>query len=348
MIAQMQAPEQVTGRRATQGHDETGARLYQSIPDHVDYVPHPEYLCPGTEKQLFGPEGPTIPVPQWRPSLEFQDGQDEVELPQDRPNLSRQDEALLFRRYNCARYHMANLMEKQRRRFDRGRVPQILAWYRRVLENRAALTHANMALVVAMAKRTKTNSVEFGELVSEGNMALLRAVDKFDFSRGFKFSTYACSAILKAFSRLATQAGTYHQRFPTNSEPEREPSDELERRHADQRELALEDLRRVLLRNRAGLTDVEQTVLGARFGVVGHGRVQTLHEVSGLVRLSRERVRQVQRGALTKLRLAMESPSLSGRGVRARPTARARIPRRPSRADLVWKLCPPRNVENNS
>jgi RNA polymerase sigma factor (sigma-70 family) len=321
----MQVPEQRTGRRATGGHNKTGTRLYQSIPDHVDHVPNPEYLCPDAEKTLFGLDAPTISVPRWRPFLEFEDGQEEVELSQAGPkNLSRQDEAILFRRYNCARYHLASLMEKQVRRFARGRVPEILAWYRRVLENRATLIQANMALVVAMAKRVRADSVEFGELVSEGNMALLRALDKFDFSRGFKFSTYACCAILKAFSRLVTQAGTYRQRFSTSFEPEMERSDELERRHDDQHELALEDLRRALIRNRARLTDVERTVLGARFAVVGHDHVHTLQEVGGLLRLSSERVRQVQNEALTKLRRALEltsSPETTSRGMADRMLA---------------------------
>jgi hypothetical protein len=81
--------------------------------------------------------------------------------------------------------------------------------------------------------------------------------------------------------------------------------------------LALEDLQRVLLHNRADLTDVEQTVVGARFAVVGHDRVQTLQEVGGLLKLSKERVRQVQTGALTKVRLALElaaSPAMTSPG----------------------------------
>lgn len=305
MIVQLEALEQPTGRRVTVEQNDTDARLYQSIPDHVAHVPNPEYLRPGTENALFGPQAPAILVPKWRPLRDCEHGQEEVGLPEAGPTLSRHDEALLFRRYNFARYRLANLMDKQTRRFASGRVPEIMAWYGRVLENRSVLTQANMALVVAMARRTRAHSVEFDELVSEGNMALLRAVDKFDFSRGFKFSTYACFAILKAFSRLASKAGTYQERFPTACEPERDRSDELGRRHADQRELALEDLRRVLVLNRAGLTTVEQTVLGARFAVVGHDRVHTLKEVSGIVRLSGERVRQVQNGALTKLRRAL-------------------------------------------
>jgi RNA polymerase sigma factor (sigma-70 family) len=185
-----------------------------------------------------------------------------------------------------------------------------------------------MGLVLAMVKRMRISSVEFDELVSEGNMALLRTVDKFDVAKGFKFSTYACGAILRSLFRLATKAGTYHKRFPINFAPEMEQSDESERRNLDQRGLAINDLRGALLRNRAGLTELEQTVVGARFAVDGYTRVHTLREVSGLVRLSGERVRQVQNAALGKLRVAME-PTSSPREYRhemqpvLRPTLRS-------------------------
>ncbi|MEZ6241833.1 MAG: sigma factor [Phycisphaerales bacterium] len=80
-----------------------------------------------------------------------------------------------------------------------------------------------------MAKRTRMSEVDFADLVSEGNMALLRAVDKFDAGRGFKFSTYACRAILKAFSRQGMKLSKYRQRFPTDFDPKLEESDYLER-----------------------------------------------------------------------------------------------------------------------
>lgn len=133
-------------------------------------------------------------------------------------------------------------------------------------------------------------------------MALLRAIDKFDVSRGFKFSTYACRAILKAFSRLATKTGNYRQHFPTEFVPEMERSDEDDRRHQHQRELAIEDLQRVITCNLAELSDVERRVVGARFAVDGHRQIGTLEEVGRMVGLSKERVRQVQNGALAKLR----------------------------------------------
>lgn len=311
MIMEMETQilEQPTDRRTAESDTAANARLYKSIPGHVDYIPNPEYLSAGAEEELFGPGAPTVLTPQWKPSQRFEDSQDEVETPQPRAaNLSRQDEAVLFKRYNCARHHLAALMEKQTRCFAGSRVPEILMWHRRGLENRTALAEANMALVVAMAKRTRSNSVDFGELVSEGNMVLLRAVDKFDFSRGFRFSTYACTAILRAFGRLAAVDGTYRKRFPTNSELERDLGDESKGQHAYQRELALKDLRREMILNRAGLTDVEQTVLGARFALVGRDHVHTLQEAGGLVGLTGEGVRQVQNRALAKLRLALERP----------------------------------------
>src|SRR4029078_12461872 len=59
------------------------------------------------------------------------------------------------------------------------------------------LINANMRLVVNIAKRHSGQTDNFFELLSDGNMSLIRAVEKFDFGRGFKFSTYASWAIMK-------------------------------------------------------------------------------------------------------------------------------------------------------
>ena len=293
-----------SGRQALSGLSEEDRKLYESIPAQVEYMFHPCFNLPGTDRRLFGQDAEEIPVSRWRqyPALE-ESGRS---APSARAQLSQEQEAALFLRYNYARYRLAKATAAQSRRSAGSRVAEILLWYRRMLENRSALANANMALVVAMAKRTRIETVEFGELVSEGNMALLRAVDKFDVSRGFKFSTYACRVILKAFNRLATKTGTYHQHFPTEFDPGMEQSDELERRHKDQRELAIEDIRRVLVTNVAELTDTERKVVAARFAVSGHSRVLTLEQVGRMVGLSKERVRQVQNKALAKLRTALE------------------------------------------
>src|SRR5207248_4271059 len=122
----------------------------------------------------------------------------------------------------------------------------------------------NLALVLAMAKRTRLGDVDFAEIVSEGNMALLRAVDKFNIDRGFKFSTYACRAILKAFSRTSMKHMRHRNRFPVEFEPDLEKSDWTDRRHETTEKECIDELKNIVERNLADLTQVEQTVIRRR------------------------------------------------------------------------------------
>jgi RNA polymerase sigma factor (sigma-70 family) len=183
----------------------------------------------------------------------------------------------------------------------------MVRWYIRAREAQGKLVRANMALVLAMARRTRIPNVEFSELVSEGNMALLRSVEKFDASRGFKFSTYACRSILKSFSRLATGTGRYRQHFPVEFDPDLERSDYDAQRHEMQRDDSIEALRDILIRNRAKLTDVERTIVMERFAIGSGGKGRTLAEVGKVVGLTNERVRQIQNLALEKIRAALEA-----------------------------------------
>lgn len=279
---------------------------YWRIPTIVSHVTHPSFASPSTEEKLFGESAEPIEVPAW---THF------PEVPEDIPTthakrmtLTAADEVKLFLRYNYARYRLGKLIEAQHRRLAVARARQMVMWHDRVLAARGAIVRANMALVLAMAKRTRIPNVEFSELISEGNMALLRSVEKFDVARGFKFSTYACRAILKSFNRLATKTGRYRQHFPTEFDPELEQSDYDVRKHEVQREDSVDALREILHRNRAHLTEVEKTVVMERFAIASGGGVKgrTLAEVGKLVGLTNERVRQIQNGALQKIRAALD------------------------------------------
>jgi RNA polymerase primary sigma factor len=80
---------------------------------------------------------------------------------------------------------------------------------RQGIEARAALTDANLRLVVSVARRYSNRGVPLIDLIQEGNLGLLRAVEKFDWRRGFKFSTYATWWIRQAVSRaIADDART--------------------------------------------------------------------------------------------------------------------------------------------
>lgn len=285
------------------------ASSYAEIPPEVDFVDHPCFAKPEVEQELFGEEAEKIMVPEW---ASFPEVPEEVELRRrGRTTLSPIEEAGLFLRYNYSRYRLSELAQAQQRRFSKARAGQMVLWYRRAQKCRSDLVRANMALVLAMAKRTRIANVEFSELVSEGNMALLRSVEKFDVSRGFKFSTYACRSILKAFNRLATKTGRYRQHFPTEYDPAMEKSDYDLKKHEMEREDSVESLREILARNRANLTPVEQTIVTERFALASRGKKRTLAEVGKMVGLTNERVRQIQNLALKKIREALDDEFLA-------------------------------------
>jgi RNA polymerase primary sigma factor len=138
-------------------------------------------------------------------------------------------------------------------------------------------------------------------------MALLRAVDKFSVDRGFKFSTYACRAILKAFSRTAQKASRYRSRFPVEFEPELEKSDWADRKRDIVEEDCIDELKQIVERNLADLSDTEQTVIRRRFNWQDHeDNPLTLEEVGKIIGVTKERVRQIQNKALLKIRQVME------------------------------------------
>jgi len=277
--------------------------LHKRIPDSVKYVDHPFFYEDDVEEHLFGADAQTIRVPRWRHFSQLPD--ENWHPPAARSSLTPDDQAYLFLRYNYAKYRLSDLLAGESNGDDEARVKEMVAWYHRVLDGRSDLVEANMALVVAMAKRTRIPNVDFEDLISEGSLALLRSIETFDLRRGFKLSTYACRSILKSFNRLATKTGRYRQRFAVEFDPDLERSDYDDRKHEIQRDNSVDDLREILARNRAKLSDMELAVVMERFAIGLEGKGRTLREVGQLVGVTAERVRQIQQFALLKLRRAM-------------------------------------------
>ncbi len=273
------------------------------------YVENPMFSLRSTETKLFGQNARKIIAPTW---VHFPEVPEDIQpRPRGKATLSQEDEIGLFLRYNYSRYRLSKLAEAQQRRRSSARAKQITIWATRATQARIDLVSANMALVIAMAKRTRIPNVEFSELVSEGNMALLRSVEKFDVARGFKFSTYACRAILKSFNRMATKTGRYRQHFPTEYDPDLDRSDYDTVKHEMQREDSVESLREVLTRNAANLSNIEQTIITERFALASRGKKRTLAEVGQMVGLTNERVRQIQILALAKIRAVLDGDYLA-------------------------------------
>lgn len=284
--------------------------VYLRIPADIRCVPHESFDDPAAADQLFGPNAVRVPVPEWLHPPEVPDERSERRIKPIR--LSPEQEVLLFLRYNYARWRLKRLIDAQKRRCCLSRAKEMAAWYRRVQAFCSDLVKANMALVLAMAKRASVPYADFGELCSEGGMALLRCIDKFDLRRGYKFSTYACRAIFKSFRRLAERNGRYRQRFPVEFDVDLQRSDHAETRHRQRWEDSLQALQQILSCNLAAMTDLERRIVALRFGLFGGGRKTTLAEIGRQVGFSNERVRQVLRGSLRKLRDSLQKSYLTG------------------------------------
>ena len=165
---------------------------------------------------------------------------------------------------------------------------------------RNEIIRSNLRLVVSIAKRYVSPFHDLFELVSEGNMSLILAVEKFDYARGFKFSTYASSVIIKNFARAIFEETRLRNRFVTGHEVtfttiadhrSGERDDEHDRRSVQK------SVNRMLRR----LSDRERRILVNRYGLAGADEL-TLERLGRELGISKERVRQIEWRAHEKLR----------------------------------------------
>ena len=293
------------------------ATLKQILASKCDFVPNELFGKANAQRKIFD-EAPPIARPDtswYHPVMENITDARTVN-PRGTVLLTAAQERALFLQFNYCRYMVAKL----RKEIGDGPVDpdlakQILEWHAKAEAYRDQIAQTNLALVLAMAKRTRMSEVDFSDLVSEGNMALLRAVDKFDAARGFKFSTYGCRAILKAFSRTGVKLSKYRQMFPTDFDPKLERSDFMEKKREGHEDDCVDEIRQIIKENRAELSDIEQEVIEHRFAI-GQKQVApdasplTLEQVGKIIGVTKERVRQIQNKALEKIRLKLEDDYL--------------------------------------
>lgn len=223
--------------------------------------------------------------------------------------LTAEEEKLVFQRMNFLKWKANQLRQLLNLEspcdWTVRRIQALLIaadWYR------DRMVKSNMRLVISIVKKFVNKQNGFDDLLSDGIVALIRAVDKFDFGLGFRFSTYATQVVRRNTYRRVMEKQKERQRVTLSiHESGVDVSDE--HRSPSMSEGRWQELRGRLSLMLDRLDRREKLIVRARFSLGGHRRVQTLQRLADKLGVSKERVRQLEKRALDKLRdLALESP----------------------------------------
>jgi len=226
------------------------------------------------------------------------------------PLLSREQEAHQFRKFNFLKHKAAKL----RRELDpaHARTEELDAV--EDLQNQGQkikdmLVNCNMRLVVSIAKRHSGQTNNFFELLSDGNVSLLRAVEKFDYSRGNKFSTYASWAIMKNFARSIPEEQHRRERYLTGHD---ELFEAREDSRTDEHEVlaSAEQATHKVYRLLEYLDPRERQIIRLRAGLDSGSEAMTLEKIGQQLGMTKERVLQLNVRAMKKRRTLAEDQKL--------------------------------------
>lgn len=223
------------------------------------------------------------------------------------PLLAASDERDLFRlmnyckfRANAARSSLSPKRPNQRKLVEFDQFLNMAARLRNHIVN------ANVRLVVSIVKKFADQTNDFDELFSEGVHSLMRAAEKFDFARGFRFSTYATCAIRRELANHVDKAARRRKRFHSGAGDLLQTSCEPQSREGLAPRVHAE-LYNTLARMMRRLDERERTIVLSRYGFKSEVGKRTFQSLGDELGVCKERVRQLEARALRKLRTIAEA-----------------------------------------
>jgi RNA polymerase primary sigma factor len=291
-------------------------RAQRLLEQPLDYIYHVSFDDPAMEPVIMAPMPDAEEYEARRRQMRApRDVPPELAPMYEVPLLNKDQEQHLFRKMNYLKHKAAQLRRRlckekdspdQPDEIDPSRVRiqdlrRIEDLQRQANEIKDQLISANMRLVANIAKRHAAQTDNFWELMSDGNMSLIRAVEKFDYSRGFKFSTYASWAIMKNFARSIPEEKHRRERFVTGHEEVFEAA--ADNRTDEHEQLATtERASRCVNRLLEYLEPRERAIVRMRAGLADGAKAMTLEEIGQQFGITKERVRQLNARAMRKLR----------------------------------------------
>jgi RNA polymerase sigma factor (sigma-70 family) len=268
----------------------------------VDYIYHESFDDPKQEAAIAAP----MPGEE-----EFQEKRRKMHAPKDVPAdlaslyewplLSKEQEQHLFRQMNFLKHKLHKLQQSidaaAARTSDLRKIDEL---QRKIKSVRDRLINCNMRLVVMHAKKHANQADNLFELVSDGNVSLMRAVEKFDYARGNKFSTYASWAIMKNFARSIPDEKRNRERYVTGHEDVFEAKPDV---RTDESEIVAQaDMAREYVNDLLGDLDPRtRDVIRMRNGLDGSEEM-TLEQIGQHFGITKERVRQINVRGMKQLR----------------------------------------------
>jgi RNA polymerase sigma factor (sigma-70 family) len=277
-------------------------RARRLLEQPLECIYHASFEDAAVEAQILAPmPGAEEYEEQRRKMRAPKDAPPELAPLYEMPLLNKEQEQHLFRQMNFLKFKagkLRNRLDPARARIqDLKRIEELEARANAVKDR---LINCNMRLVVSIAKRHAGQTDNFFELLSDGNMSLIRAVEKFDFSRGNKFSTYATWAIMKNYARSIPEEKRRRERYVTGHEELFEIAPDT---RSDEQEIvaSAEQTSHRVNRLLESLDDRERQIIRMRAGL-DNSEGMTLEEIGQHLGITKERVRQLNVRIMNKLR----------------------------------------------
>lgn len=219
------------------------------------------------------------------------------------PLLTAKEEHDLFFRMNYCKYHAAAIQATLSVSLpSRSKVEEAEEYLRRADRLRNYLLKANTRLVMSIARKFADARNSFDDLLSSGLTSLVRAVEKFDCDRGYRFSTYATCAVRRDLNRMVMNRRRDSQRFTATPGDVLESVAEESFEHPGKAVEQWRALSQILTGMMEVLDDRERQIIRARFGFDEQGEKTSFSYLGKRMGISKERVRQLANRALDKLR----------------------------------------------
>lgn len=298
---QQTRPTKSSGKR-----EELRKRTREILSQELSFIPNPAFLEMDEAKyfrEILSRDQRSITHQRKRTRKDIADAQFENLC--QAPLLNADEERELFRAMNYMKFRANRIRSTlNASRPSARKLADIEETLNKAEELRNAIVEANTRLIVSIVKKLADEKHTFDEMLSDGLTSLMKAVEKFDYDKGFRFSTYATMVVRRALYRQMERTQKVKTRF-VSGQAEVLDGQHQESADAGPTESQLTSRDKQLGAIMQKLDERERLIVEARCGFVDLGMKATFANLGDQLGVCKERVRQLELRAMEKLRTAI-------------------------------------------